>query len=379
VEDSGIRRPFMRGIMVHSLMTRGVEFEKALATAETVRRRISGRGAVARSELSKFVEEILGAEALGEHQPPLPRLPAPIFVTSEDADSLPFSKGSLSQSLLAASIDPSDAFDVAREIEEMLLMSGRNTVSRRDLRRHAYEALLQRFGQQTAERFLIWRKHQEPEKPVILLLGGTTGCGKTSLALEVARRLAIGRVGSTDSIRQILRITLSRELVPAIHASSFDADPFTVYDAGEDPVLAGFHAQAAVVSVGIRAMIDRAVEENTSLVLDGVSLLPGLIDFSQYRDVAHVIFMVISRLDEEAFRSHFATREAHQKRRRARRYVENFDAILKIQNYFLELADRYDVSIVDNVTIDGSVLLVIRYVLESLRREGGYDFSELRA
>ena len=30
------------------------------------------------------------------------------------------------------------------------------------------------------------------EKPVIILLGGTTGAGKTSLALEVARRLGIG-------------------------------------------------------------------------------------------------------------------------------------------------------------------------------------------
>jgi len=366
----------MRGIMVHSLMTRGMEFEKALATADEVRRRIAGRGVVARSELSKLLQEILGDEALGDHQPPLPRLPATVFVTREGGQSLPFSKGTLSQSLLAASIDPTDAFDVAREIEEVLLVSGRSTVPRRELRRHAYQALLQRFGQQTAERFLIWRKHQDPDKPVILLLGGTTGCGKTSLAVEVAQRLAIGRVVSTDSIRQILRITLSRELVPAIHASSFAADPFVVFGSGKDPVLAGFHAQAAVVSVGIRAMIDRAIEENTSMVLDGVSLLPGLIDFAQYRDAAHVIFLVVARLDEDAFRSHFASREANQKRRRAHRYVENFDAILKIQDYFLELADRFDVPIVDNVTIDGSVLLVIRHVLETLRREGGYDLSE---
>jgi 2-phosphoglycerate kinase len=91
-----------------------------------------------------------------------------------------------------------------------------------------------------------------------------------------------------------------------------------------------------------------------------------------------VIFLVVARLDEEAFRSHFATREAHQKRRRARRYVENFDAILKIQDYFLVLAERFDVPIVDNVTIDGSVLLVIRHVLETLRREGS-DLSKLEA
>ena len=172
---------------------------------------------------------------------------------------------------------------------------------------------------------------------------------------------------------------MTPDLVPALHASSFEAHPatFPLVEEGQDPVLAGFHAQAAVVSVGIRAMIDRAIDENASLILDGVSLVPGLIDLSAYRDAAHVIFLVVARLDEVAFRSHFISREERQRRRGAQRYVENLDAILKFQEEFLELADRSDIPIVDNATIDGSVLLVIRHVVESLRREGGYDLSDL--
>ncbi|MEE2673446.1 MAG: zeta toxin family protein [Myxococcota bacterium] len=379
VEDGAGRRPFMRGIMVHSLIARGVDVEVALATADEVQTRVVGRGIVGRSELAKLLREILGDEALQEHQPPLPPLAGRILVTSARQPSVPFSKGTLSQSLLAASIDPNDAFDVAARIEQSLLLEARDEIPRGELRGLSYEALLRRFGPKTAERFLIWRRHQEPEKPVIILLGGTTGSGKTSLALEVAQRLGISRVASTDSIRQILRITLTPDLVPALHASSFEAHPATFPIDGDtqDPVLAGFHAQAAVVSVGIRAMIDRAIDENASLILDGVSLVPGLIDLSVYRDVAHVIFLVVARLDEEAFRSHFISREERQRRRGAQRYVENLDAILKIQEEFLELADRSDVPIVDNVTIDGSVLLVIRHVVESLRREGGYDLSDL--
>jgi 2-phosphoglycerate kinase len=369
VEDAGARRPFMRGIMVHSLMARGVDFERALETAEEVRRRI-GRGVVQRSDLTKLVHEILGADVLGDHQPPLPSLVGRILVSRDGRSSAPFSKGTLSQSLLAASIDPNDAFEVAAEIEEQLLRTGTRRIARHDLRGLAYDALLARFGQQTAERFLIWRRHQEPEKPVILLLGGTTGCGKTSLALEVAQRLGVSRVASTDSIRQILRITLNQELFPALHASSFDAHLNMVHVGEDEPILAGFHAQASVVSVGVRAMIDRAVGESESLILDGVSLVPGMIDLAQYKDVAHVIFLVVARLDEEAFRNHFISREERQKRRSAQRYVENLDAILKIQNEFLDLADRFNVPIVDNVTVDGSVLLVIRHVIETLRREG---------
>ena len=57
-----------------------------------------------------------------------------------------------------------------------------------------------------SERFMVWRQHQDPDKPVIVVLGGTTGAGKTSIALEVALRLGIRRVLSTDAIRQVMRI-----------------------------------------------------------------------------------------------------------------------------------------------------------------------------
>ena len=57
--------------------------------------------------------------------------------------------------------------------------------------------------------------------------------------------------------------------------------------------------------------------------------------------------------------------------------LENLEGILKIQLHFLELADRYDIPIVDNVTIDGSVMLVIRHVVETLRKSGNFDEVDL--
>ena len=376
VEVAGAQRPFMRGIMVHSLMARGVSFEDAYRTAEEVRERVQGRGVVSSEELAKLAETILGREALSEHASPT-SLPASIDVTARGR-SAPFSKVTLSQSLLAASLDLTDAFDVAREIELALVRHGDREISRTELRRLAYRTLLQRFGAQTAERYLIWREYQEPEKPVIVLLGGTTGAGKTSLALEVARRLGIRRVLSTDSIRQIMRIMLSPELVPAIHVSSFDAYRHIPADApGEEPEIEGFLAQASVVSVGVRAMLDRAIAENTSLVLDGVTLLPGLIDLDAYAESAHVIFLVVATLDEDALAGRFERRGERQVQRGTHRYLENLGVILKIQNHFLELADRYDVPIVDNVSIDSSVMLIIRHVVETLRKRGNIDSAAL--
>ncbi len=366
VEESGIGRPYMRGIMVHSLMARGVDFEEAYRIADAVRERIRGRGSVQRSELTKMVRELLGAEF--EHQPPIP-VPLQLQIRSGDR-SEPFSKGTLSQSLLAASVEPDDAFEVAREIEVSLIRQGRAVVDRATLRGLAHDALLRRFGPRTAARYLVWRAYQEPEKPVIILLGGTTGAGKTTLALEVARRLGISRVLSTDSIRQVMRIMLSPQLLPAIHVSSFDAAAaLSAPLEGRGAAVHGFLSQASTVAVGVRAIIDRAVEENTSLVLDGVSLVPGLLDIDAYADSAHVFFMVVARLDEQAFRSHFESRARREKRRDAGRYVERLDDILAIQDHILDVADRMGVPIVDNITLEGSVLLVIRHVVETLRQQ----------
>lgn len=373
IEHDSVRRPFMRGILVHSLMARGLAFEDAYPAANAVRERLRGRGSVTVEELGSAVQEVLRDRSLTQEAVGAPLRPA-IRVTMPSGEA-PFSKGFLSQSLLAAAIEPNDAFDVAREIEDLLHLRGTREIDRRDLRRLAFETLERRFGARTAERYLVWRKYQEPDRPVILLLGGAAGSGKTSLSLEVAHRLGIHRVLSTDAIRQIMRIMLSEDLVPAIHASSYDAHKVLTPPEG---VIEGFLAQARSVSVGVRAMLDRAVAENASQILDGVSIVPGLIDLAPYAETAHVIFLVVATLDERAFRARFETR-ARKSHRPAHRYLENFDAILKIQDHFLELADRHDIPIVDNESVDGSVLSIIKHVTETLRKVSRFDAEELLA
>src|SRR5690606_10049585 len=323
-------RPFMRGILVHSLMARGLSFEDALDAANRTRDRLRGRAVVPAEELARIVDEVLEEGNLLEDVRP-PVLGPPIRVVSPSG-SAPFSKGFLSQSLLAAAIEPNDAFDVAREIEGTLVLRGTKAIDRRDLRRLAWQTLTRRFGPRTAERYLVWRRFQASDRPVILLLGGPTGAGKTTLALEVSRRLGIHSVLSTDSIRQIMRLVLTRELVPAIHASSYDAYKVVRTAPGEDAVIEGFLAQASIVSVGVRAMLDRAVSENPSMILDGVSIVPGLIGLAPYQETAHVIFLVGATLDVAAFRARFEQR-ARESQRAPHRYLEHMDAILRIQDH----------------------------------------------
>lgn len=308
------------------------------------------------------------AEARGGERPGADETAAEISIRGP-GDGLPFSKGVLSQSLLATAIDPAEAFAAAREIEQQLIASRVREIDRHALRELAFGVLKSRMGNEIAERYLLWRRHQEPDRPVILLLGGTSGVGKSALALEVARRLGIGRVQSTDAIRQIMRIMLSPELVPAIFGSSYDA--YTLLprgDEGQPTVIDGFLAQATAISVGIRAALDRSVAETANLVIDGVSIVPGIIDTAAYEGDAHVIFLMIATLDESSLRRRFVSRATGQRRRMAHRYLENIEGILSIQRQLLELAQRHGVPVIDNADFETAVRQTLRQVMDALRK-----------
>ena len=128
-----------------------------------------------------------------------------------------------------------------------------------------------------------------------------TGTGKSTLATEAAHRLGITRVTSTDFIRQTMRAFFSREFMPSVHYSSFEAE-LGVEQSGRglagDAALLGFLDQTRNVLVGVEAAIDRSLTEGWSMVLEGVHLVPGLIAVD--RADALVVQCVIAISDEHA-------------------------------------------------------------------------------
>ncbi len=358
----------MRGIMIHSLMSRGAAFDEAFEAASAIRNELRERETVSRDELNDLVERFMPG-ALEER--PLRAVPE-IQVGTPEA-SAPFSKGVLSQSLLAAAIEPEEAHEVARHIQGVLVGRGSRLVDRAELRALSAEVLEKQLSPRVAGRYLAWREFLDSDRPLILLLAGAAGVGKSALAQAVAHRLGIAGATSTDAIRQVMRIMLSRELVPAIHASSYDAHKVVAEsEEAEDPIVDAFRAQAATVSVGARAMIERAIDENTSMILDGVAILPGQIDPKAYEGV-YVVFLAVATLDEEAFATRFAKRGRAAEARPPHRYLENLPAILRIQDHILELAEQHDVPIVDNSDFDASVRSILRHVTETLRKQRDAD------
>jgi len=211
---------------------------------------------------------------------------------------------------------------------------------------------------------------QQLDRPIIVLIGGATGTGKSTIATEAAHRLGITRVTSTDFIRETLRAFFSRAFMPTVHYSSFEAGlALTKAEEEEtgDPRLLGFLDQTRNVLVGVDAAIERALREGRSLVLEGVHLVPGML--ATERENALVTHCVVAIPDEAVHRSHFWVRDTSTDGLRPLdRYLDGLPEIRLIQEALLERARRFDIPIVENSSIDEAVGAVLDLVLTQADR-----------
>lgn len=380
VIDGDQKVPFLRGMITHSLIEKGLSFTQAYEIASLVRDQIRAKKVVKKDELGQLIRQLVtirfGEDYIKESLR-FPGVTPTILVSGEDSD-VPFSKGILSQSLQATGLDPSIAYDVAREIEASLLREERKEVGRDQLRRMIYETILNNHDARFAERYLLWRCFKTPDKPLVVLFGGATGTGKSSTATEVGHRIGMQRILSTDTVRQIMRMMISRDLLPAIHYSSYEAWKQYVSPEPESgtAVVEAFREQSIRVLVGVRAMIERAVQENFSILIEGVHLVPGLMELDQFEQQAYIVPLVISTLNRAAYLERFPIRQSQAGSRTAQRYRDNFDSILRIQDYILEMSELHDMPIIENTHFDETVLSALTVISNTLHEKlgvGGHD------
>src|SRR5215212_4100529 len=267
----------------------------------------------------------------------------------------PFSRGILAQTLAQAGARPELAHQIASEVRAELLAEERYTVEEEEVLARVRDKLIKKDAI-VVSRLDKWRILRESTEPIVVLLGGATGVGTSTLAADVARRLNIQSVIGTDSIREVLRRAISPDLLPILHKSSFDIKPEDIrmpVDDG-DTVLFGYRAQASQVCVGVEAIVERGIKEGTNLVIEGVHLAPEII-LERYKDHRNVCPLVVYLSDEEAHRARFHVRALGTAMRRpAEEYIVRMEEIRQIQNYILRSAMRCGIYAVENLSIEST-------------------------
>jgi 2-phosphoglycerate kinase len=280
-------------------------------------------------------------------------------------DEVPFSKGLMARALVVTGVDPERAYLIARYADKDLAERGAMSLDFDRLGELAAELIGEEEAARTVRRLQQLDALARHEEPLLLLIGGTTGTGKSTIATEAAHRLGITRVTSTDFIRQTMRTFFSRDFMPSVHYSSFEAQlALTRAEEEEsgDAALLGFLDQTRNVLVGVNAALERAATERWSTVLEGVHLVPGMVD-TGYAN-ASVVQCVVAIEDENLHRSHFWVRDyATEGLRPLEKYLDSLPQIREIQDYIVERARRHDVPVIYNDSFDRALGDVLDLVL----------------
>jgi 2-phosphoglycerate kinase len=283
-----------------------------------------------------------------------------------DAD-LPYSKGLMARALIATGVPADRAYQLARRVEVDLAERRERTVDLERLRGLARQSLGDEEGERAVTQLQRLAELQSLDVPIIVLIGGSTGTGKSTVAAEVAHRLGITRVASTDFIRQTMRAFFSREFMPTIHYSSFEAGEAVDTDVTGDPAIAGFVDQCRHVCVGVEAAIHRSLTEGWSMVMEGVHLVPGLLPSEV--DGALIVPVVVEIADADVHRMHFHVRDASTGGIRAMdKYLEKLEDIRRIQTYVVARARREEVPVIENANVDRTIDQVIELVMRAAER-----------
>lgn len=265
----------------------------------------------------------------------------------------PFSRGILAQTLTQSGAKMELAYQISSEVRSELLSEERFVVEEEEVMARV-RSKLQTMDAMIVNRLDKWRVLRESTEPVVVLIGGATGVGTSTLAADVARRLNIQSVIGTDAIREVLRRAISPDLLPILHKSSYRIEPKDIRVPVEEDerVLYGYRAQASQVSVGVEAIVERGLKEGTNLVIEGVHLAPEIL-LHRYQDHPNVCSLVVHLSDDEMHRDRFQVRALGTSMRRpAAEYIAHFKEIRQIHDYILESALRVGVQTVENLAIE---------------------------
>ena len=285
----------------------------------------------------------------------------------------PFSKGILARSLNFTDIGSERAYEIASNIENKLLKDNITEIYSYDLAEVILE-YLRNIDEDIAKKYENWRSLRTSKKPLIILIGGASGVGTSSMAFELASRLRLKNLISTDMIREVMRKILSKDLSPVIHKSSFDAyESIRTPSIRIDSVIEGFISHVDVVNVGIEAIIERSVKEGISTIIEGVHVVPGFIrqDLMQNNNI---IIFTLTVDNPESHKQRFYSRcRQPWVKRSLERYMENFATIRKTQRFLVEQAKIHDSRIINNIDMNNTVDIMVGDILEKF---GGVENVE---
>ncbi|MFW9847748.1 MAG: hypothetical protein ACFFF4_01325 [Candidatus Thorarchaeota archaeon] len=211
------------------------------------------------------------------------------------------------------------------------------------------------------------RKREDHINPIVLVLEGASGTGKSMLALDMINNLGATRIISTDTVRQVLRSIYTPKTHSELYCHTYQAHKKRqVGPASLEPSVRGYLAQCEHITPIIRAMIERIVVEGAEAVVEGVHIIPG--EISQ---VSKSIVEVLVNPSPNLHKNMFLTKNSLAGLKTvsadvAERTAE-YESTRKIQEYLVKRARENGINVIELCDYDQLEQETCQIILETIR------------
>jgi len=172
----------------------------------------------------------------------------------------------------------------------------------------------------------------------IILIGGASGSTKTSTSRDISCEFGIAhRIGS-GFVREMAKNFISRSESPSLYEYSYmpinNMTPFQ-----------NLYSQSEIIEPMINLSIKRAFREGTSIIVEGVNIIPGLNEYKESTD------KIILYVEDEKVHFDMVHGSTHNNRSLS---MQDFLNVRKIQSEFIKRAQDYgwnlfDITIVKDI------------------------------
>ena len=191
----------------------------------------------------------------------------------------------------------------------------------------------------------------------VILLGGVSGTGKTTLGNILVRELGLSHHISTGFIRSAITPLLTQREAQLLQKHTYDA--FEALDgtvaAGRSLLLEGAIQQSLLLKPAIESCITRAIREGIGLVMEGSHFIPGVLEFTAARAD---LLCILDVPDREALR--FRALSPNHSRRKLS--DPQLCRLFQLQDEILYLARLHNQSVIINDDLSQAVERIIALV-----------------
>ncbi len=173
----------------------------------------------------------------------------------------------------------------------------------------------------------------------ILLIGGASGVGKSSISYRIAHHYGVG-ISEVDDFQAVLKKMTTPQQQPVLHYwDTRDQDaPITVEQILENGLEIG-----QVMTPALEAVMANHIESNVPVVLEGDFILPALAvqpTFGDFPNAGQVKAVFIYEPDEAQIVANYLQREPHEEPQEFRAHVS-----WRYNEWLKEEAERLGVTV----------------------------------